>query len=146
MLVNCVAYQDGLKLGQIEPREIRDYTNRPGCFVWVAMLEPDATDKDIEAALAEEADARQAHEADGTDAHDASAISISDSGGYFTGTEVETALQELGAGGGGGVVFAVDAEVCAGAAARAVHPHHRVERGEDDVGRGQRQEQPVRPA
>ena len=42
MLVNCVAYQDGLKLGQIEPREIRDYTSRPGCFVWVAMLEPDA--------------------------------------------------------------------------------------------------------
>jgi hypothetical protein len=34
-----VAYQDGRKLGQIEPREIRDYTNRPGCFVWVAMLE-----------------------------------------------------------------------------------------------------------
>jgi len=41
VLVNCVAYQDGLKLGQIEPREIRDYLSRPGCFVWVAMLEPD---------------------------------------------------------------------------------------------------------
>ena len=44
MLVNCVAYQDGRKIGQIEPREIRDYTNRPGCFVWVAMLEPDAAE------------------------------------------------------------------------------------------------------
>lgn len=44
MLVNCVAYQDGRKLGQIEPREIRDYTSRPGCFVWVAMFEPDAAE------------------------------------------------------------------------------------------------------
>ena len=41
MLVNCVAYQDGRKLGPIEPREIHNYTNRPGCFVWVAMFEPD---------------------------------------------------------------------------------------------------------
>jgi hypothetical protein len=29
-------------------------------------------------------------------------VSITDSGGYFTGTDVEAALQELGAGGGGG--------------------------------------------
>lgn len=42
-----------------------------------------------------------AHIADTTDAHDASAISISDSGGYFTSNDVEGALQELGAGGGG---------------------------------------------
>ena len=33
------------------------------------------------------------------DAHDASAISIDDAGTYFTGTDVEAALQELGAGG-----------------------------------------------
>lgn len=44
-----------------------------------------------------------AHEADATDAHDASAISIVDSGNYFTGADVEAALQELGAGGGGTV-------------------------------------------
>lgn len=43
-----------------------------------------------------------AHIADSSDAHDASAISIADSGGYFTGTDVEAALQELGAAGGGG--------------------------------------------
>jgi hypothetical protein len=42
------------------------------------------------------------HTGDTTDAHDASAISIVDSGAYFTGTDVEAALQELGAGGGGG--------------------------------------------
>jgi hypothetical protein len=44
-----------------------------------------------------------AHIADATDAHDASAISIVDAGTYFTGTDVEAALQELGAGGGGSV-------------------------------------------
>ncbi|MES2156029.1 MAG: hypothetical protein V4510_12925 [bacterium] len=43
-----------------------------------------------------------AHTGDTTDAHDASAVSIVDAGNYFTGTEVEAALQELGAGGGGG--------------------------------------------
>lgn len=43
-----------------------------------------------------------AHEADTTDAHDASAISIVDAGTYFTGTDVEAALQELGAAAGGG--------------------------------------------
>lgn len=55
------------------------------------------TATDVEAALAEEADARQAHEADAADAHDASAISVVDAGGYFAGTEVEAVLQELGA-------------------------------------------------
>lgn len=50
---------------------------------------------------ADEPDAA-AHVADSSDAHDASAISIVDTGGYFTGTDVEAALQELGSGGGGG--------------------------------------------
>lgn len=43
-----------------------------------------------------------AHIADTSDAHDASAISIADAGGYYTGTDVEAALQEIGAGGIGG--------------------------------------------
>lgn len=42
------------------------------------------------------------HEADTSDAHDASAISVVDSGAYFTGTDVEAALQELGASLGSG--------------------------------------------
>lgn len=46
--------------------------------------------------------ATAAHLADTSDAHDASAISVVDTGGYFTGTDVEAVLQELGAGGGGG--------------------------------------------
>lgn len=42
------------------------------------------------------------HLADTSDAHDASAISVADSGGYFSSGDVEGALQELGAAGGGG--------------------------------------------
>jgi magnesium transporter len=41
VLVNCVAYQDGRKLGSIQPGEIHEYLKRPGCFVWVAMFEPE---------------------------------------------------------------------------------------------------------
>jgi magnesium transporter len=37
MLVNCVAYQDGRKLADIEKHEISNYLARPGCFVWVAL-------------------------------------------------------------------------------------------------------------
>jgi len=40
MLVNCAAYQDGKKLGDIPPSEISDYVRRPECFVWVALYEP----------------------------------------------------------------------------------------------------------
>jgi magnesium transporter len=46
MLVNCVAYQDGRKLADIDKREISDYLARPGCFVWVALR--DATDAELE--------------------------------------------------------------------------------------------------
>ena len=40
MLVNCVAYQDGRKIGDIRREEISDYVKRPECFVWVALKEP----------------------------------------------------------------------------------------------------------
>lgn len=40
MLVNCAAYQDGNKLGDIKPEEISQYLSRPGCFVWVALKDP----------------------------------------------------------------------------------------------------------
>ena len=40
MLVNCVAYQDGRKLADIQPGEIHEYVRRPECFVWVALYEP----------------------------------------------------------------------------------------------------------
>jgi magnesium transporter len=40
MLVNCVAYQEGRKLADIDMREISNYLARPGCFVWVALKDP----------------------------------------------------------------------------------------------------------
>jgi magnesium transporter len=44
MLVNCVAYQDGRKLGDIACEEVCEYVERPECFVWVALREPDAAE------------------------------------------------------------------------------------------------------
>ena len=41
MLINCVAYQDGKRLGEIQPDEIHRYLAMPGCFVWVALLDRD---------------------------------------------------------------------------------------------------------
>jgi len=40
MLVNCVAYQDGRKLADIQKHEIKGYLARPGCFVWMAVRDP----------------------------------------------------------------------------------------------------------
>jgi magnesium transporter len=42
MLISCVAYQNGRKLADIEPQDIHRYLVKPECFVWVALLEPDA--------------------------------------------------------------------------------------------------------
>jgi magnesium transporter len=44
VLVNCVAYQDGKKLGNIARDEVSAYVARPECFVWVALKEPDAAE------------------------------------------------------------------------------------------------------
>lgn len=41
MLVNCAAYQDGKKIGDIATREISEYLQRPDCFVWVALRDPE---------------------------------------------------------------------------------------------------------
>jgi magnesium transporter len=40
MLVNCVAYEDGRKLEDIELAAIHTYLARAGCFVWVALKDP----------------------------------------------------------------------------------------------------------
>src|SRR5439155_620615 len=40
MLINCAAYRDGKKLGDIAPEDIGKYVSRPECFVWVAMKDP----------------------------------------------------------------------------------------------------------
>jgi magnesium transporter len=46
MIVNCVAYQEGRKLADIDKREISNYLARSDCFVWVALK--DATDAELE--------------------------------------------------------------------------------------------------
>jgi magnesium transporter len=46
MLINCVAYQEGKRLGDVPVREISDYLDRPGCFVWVALK--DAEPQELE--------------------------------------------------------------------------------------------------
>ena len=37
MLINCVAYKDGSKVGDAPIDAISDYLAQPGCFVWVAL-------------------------------------------------------------------------------------------------------------
>jgi len=44
MLVNCVAYQDGRKLADIQKREIKSYLQHPGAFIWVALKDADAAE------------------------------------------------------------------------------------------------------
>ncbi len=42
MLINCVVYEGGKKLADIQPSEIHSYVCKPECFIWVAMFEPAA--------------------------------------------------------------------------------------------------------
>ena len=51
MLINCVVYQEGNKLADIHPSEIRSYVDRPECFVWVALFEP--SNEELDAMQAE---------------------------------------------------------------------------------------------
>jgi magnesium transporter len=44
MLINCVVYQDGIKLADIPVPDISDYVSRPGCFVWVALHDASAAE------------------------------------------------------------------------------------------------------
>ena len=44
MLINCVAYQNGRKLGDISIEAISDYLQMPGCFVWVALKDASAAE------------------------------------------------------------------------------------------------------
>jgi magnesium transporter len=46
MLINCAAYQNGVKLADLPVEEISDYLKRKDCFVWVALR--DTTDAEIE--------------------------------------------------------------------------------------------------
>lgn len=46
MLINCVAYQDGQRLGAIKIDEVSQYVQRPECFVWVALKDPEPSELD----------------------------------------------------------------------------------------------------
>jgi magnesium transporter len=46
MLINCAAYQNGVKLADIPVEEISYYLKRNDCFVWVALR--DTTDAEVE--------------------------------------------------------------------------------------------------
>jgi magnesium transporter len=41
MIVNCVAYESGRRVADIAVAEIRTHLARPGCFVWVALKDPE---------------------------------------------------------------------------------------------------------
>ncbi|MGN6649597.1 magnesium/cobalt transporter CorA [Trinickia sp.] len=47
MLINCVAYQNGRKLADIEVPEISDYLAKPDCLVWVALKDPEAGELEV---------------------------------------------------------------------------------------------------
>jgi magnesium transporter len=51
LLINCVAYQDGKKLADVPVDQIHLFVNEPGCFVWVALKDPEAAE--LEAMQAE---------------------------------------------------------------------------------------------
>ena len=41
MIVNCVAYESGQRLADIPLKEVRGHLKRRGCFVWVALKDPE---------------------------------------------------------------------------------------------------------
>ncbi|NMG67695.1 magnesium/cobalt transporter CorA [Azoarcus indigens] len=45
MLINCIAYQHGRKLADLQVEQISDYLAKPDCFVWVALK--DATTEEL---------------------------------------------------------------------------------------------------
>jgi magnesium transporter len=46
VLINCAAYENGNRIAEFPPDQIRTYLARPGCFVWVALA--DATPHELE--------------------------------------------------------------------------------------------------
>jgi magnesium transporter len=46
MLISCVVYENGRKIAEIATSQIHEYLNRPQCFVWVALHDPDESELD----------------------------------------------------------------------------------------------------
>ena len=47
MLINCVAYRNGIKLADLPIDGISDYLRRPDCFVWVALRDASHAEIDL---------------------------------------------------------------------------------------------------
>src|SRR5688572_4664594 len=47
MLVNCVAYEKGQRLSDIALNEVRTHLDRRGCFVWVALKDPQPSELEV---------------------------------------------------------------------------------------------------
>jgi len=47
MLVNCVAYDRGQRLSDIALNEVRTHLDRRGCFVWVALKDPQPSELEV---------------------------------------------------------------------------------------------------
>ena len=81
MLINCVAYQNGRKLGDISVADISEHVTRPECFVWVALFDPTRQEIDEMAAefglhaLAVE-DARKGHQRPKIEEYDDSLFAV----------------------------------------------------------------------
>src|SRR6516225_4733281 len=39
-IINCVAYQDGKRLAELELNQVHEVLNNPGQFVWIGLHEP----------------------------------------------------------------------------------------------------------
>ena len=46
VLISCVAYEQGRRIGDIPISEIRSF-RRPGCFVWVAIRDPEPSEVEV---------------------------------------------------------------------------------------------------
>jgi magnesium transporter len=44
VLINCAASRQGKKVADIPVADIGKYTSLPDCFVWVALIDPDAAE------------------------------------------------------------------------------------------------------
>ena len=44
MIINCAVYENGRKRADIHADDISHWLQQPGCFVWVALQDPDATE------------------------------------------------------------------------------------------------------
>ena len=44
MIINCAVYENGRKRADIHADDISHWLQQPGCFVWVALQDPDGAE------------------------------------------------------------------------------------------------------